>query len=222
MSEKYLTITGANRGIGLALTMLYKKRGFHVTACCRNSSDELNECADRVVEGVSLTSTDAIETTIESLQNSPIDLLINNAGMWYDESIDAMEMPKIAEQMQTNALAPLQITTGLLPQIRSGGKIAMVSSRMGSIGDNSSGGRYGYRASKAALNAFSRSLAMDLRDRDISVAILHPGLVSTRMINFAGDLTPEQSAAGLAMRIDELNLTNSGTFWHQNGDVLPW
>jgi NAD(P)-dependent dehydrogenase (short-subunit alcohol dehydrogenase family) len=93
---------------------------------------------------------------------------------------------------------------------------------MGSIADNSSGGRYGYRASKAAFNAFGRSLAIDLKGRGIAVAQLHPGFVKTRMVNFGGLITPQESAAGLAERIEALNLENSGSFWHCNGEELPW
>ena len=93
---------------------------------------------------------------------------------------------------------------------------------MGSIADNTSGGRYGYRASKAALNAFGKSLAMDLKNEGIAVALLHPGYVKTRMVNFGGMITPEESATGLIARIEELNLENTGSFWHTNGEELPW
>ena len=93
---------------------------------------------------------------------------------------------------------------------------------MGSIADNDSGGRYGYRASKAALNAFGKSLSVDLRPRGIAVAQLHPGYVKTRMVNFGGLISPEEAARGLADRIEALNLDNTGGFWHSNGDELPW
>ena len=93
---------------------------------------------------------------------------------------------------------------------------------MGSIGDNDSGGRYGYRASKAAFNAFGRSLAMDLKERGIAVAQLHPGFVKTRMVDFGGLITTEESVAGMTERIEALDLVNSGSFWHSNGEELPW
>ena len=133
-----------------------------------------------------------------------------------------MQLEHLAEQMEINAFAPLKIATTLLPNMPSGAKIAMVTSRMGSIADNTSGGRYGYRASKAALNAFSKSLAIDLKPKGIAVAILHPGYVQTRMVSFGGDISPEQSVAGLTQRIAELTLDTTGTFWHTNGEVLPW
>jgi NAD(P)-dependent dehydrogenase (short-subunit alcohol dehydrogenase family) len=103
-----------------------------------------------------------------------------------------------------------------------GSKIANITSRMGSIADNDSGGRYGYRASKAALNAFGKSLAVDLKPRGIAVAQLHPGYVKTRMVNFGGLISPEESARGLAERIANLTLENTGSFWHSNGEELPW
>jgi NAD(P)-dependent dehydrogenase (short-subunit alcohol dehydrogenase family) len=103
-----------------------------------------------------------------------------------------------------------------------GGKIANITSRMGSIADNDSGGRYGYRASKAAFNAIGKSLAEDLRGRNIAVAQLHPGWVQTRMVNFSGLITTEESAKGLVERIEALNMDNTGSFWHSNGEALPW
>ncbi|PLX90399.1 MAG: short-chain dehydrogenase, partial [Desulfuromonas sp.] len=101
-------------------------------------------------------------------------------------------------------------------------KIANISSRMGSIGDNDSGGRYGYRASKAALNAFGKSLAIDLEKLGIAVAQLHPGFVKTRMVDFSGIISTEESVAGLVQIIEAMNLDNSGSFWHCNGELLPW
>jgi len=133
-----------------------------------------------------------------------------------------MNFDSIEEQMEVNAYGPLRVTTTLLPQLKEGSKIANITSRMGSIADNTSGNYYGYRASKAALNAFGKSLAEDLKPQGISVAQLHPGFVQTRMVGFNGDISPEQAAKGLAQRIEELNVGNSGGFWHSNGDVLPW
>ena len=97
-----------------------------------------------------------------------------------------------------------------------------MTSRMGSIADNTSGARYGYRASKAALNAVGKSLAVDLSEQGIAVAILHPGWVQTDMTRHSGNLTVDEAAAGLIARMDALNLENSGTFWHSDGSVLPW
>ena len=163
-----------------------------------------------------------VQTLQRMMQGKPVDILINNAGIFKNESLDDMNFSTIEEQLAVNAVAPLRVTHALLGNLRAGSKIGLVTSRMGSIGDNGSGAYYGYRMSKAALNAAGKSLAVDLKPRDISVAILHPGMVSTRMIGFSGNVSPEEAAQGLAARIDGLTMDNSGTFWHANGEVLPW
>ena len=120
-------------------------------------------------------------------------------------------------------MAPLSLTKSLVSLLSKNSKIAFITSRMGSIGDNTSGSSYGYRMSKVALSMAAKSLSKDLLKDNIYVAILHPGLVSTRMTGFTkSGITPEESANGLLKRIDQLNEANTGTFWHANGDVLPW
>ena len=218
-------ITGANRGIGLELAKLYAARGDAVTGVCRETSDELEDIADQVISGIDLTepgAMDAVVTITEQLLEGPLDLLINNAGVFTNETLDDMDFDRIRTQLEINALVPLELTVALLPLMAEGSKIANITSRMGSIADNGSGAYYGYRASKAALNALGKSLAMDLKPRGIAVAQLHPGFVQTRMVGFNGDITPAQAAAGLAARIDELTLDNTGGFWHSNGQPLPW
>lgn len=223
MSEpQVVVITGANRGIGLELARHYAGQGCDVIGVCRQSSDELSEVAKQVIEGVDVTTDAGIEKLTSALAGKSISLLINNAGLLQDEQLGNIDFDSIRTQMEINAYAPLRVTEALVPQIREGGKIANITSRMGSIADNDSGGRYGYRASKAALNAFGKSLAVDLKPRGIAVAQLHPGYVKTRMVNFGGLITPEESAKGLAERIAGLNLENSGSFWHSNGEELPW
>ncbi|OUE47050.1 short-chain dehydrogenase [Billgrantia desiderata SP1] len=215
-------ITGANRGIGLALARHYKKAGWRVYGVCRSTSPELDEVADRVIDGVDVTRTEDVARLAEALVGQRLDLLINNAGLLCDESLGSLDFDTIRQQMEVNAYAPLRVTEALLDNLGAGSKVANVTSRMGSIADNDSGGRYGYRASKAALNAFGKSLAMDLKPRGIAVAQLHPGYVQTRMVNFGGLITPEEAAAGIAARIEALTLENSGGFWHSNGEALPW
>ncbi len=218
-------ITGANRGIGLELAKLYAARGDAVTGVCRETSDELEDIADQVISGIDLTepgAMDAVATITEQLLEGPLDILINNAGVFTNETLDDMDFDRIRTQLEINALVPLELTVALLPLMAEGSKIANITSRMGSIADNGSGAYYGYRASKAALNALGKSLAMDLKPRGIAVAQLHPGYVQTRMVGFSGDITPAQAAAGLAARIDELTLDNTGGFWHSNGQSLPW
>ena len=219
---KHVVITGANRGIGLALAEQYHQQNCRITAICRSSSPGIERVAAKVISGVDVTNDTDISAIVEGLKDETIDLLINNAGLLQDEVLGTIDFDSIRQQMEINAYAPLKVTEALLPKLKKGSKIGIITSRMGSIADNTSGGRYGYRASKAALNAFGKSLAMDLKEQEIAVAILHPGFVKTRMVNFGGMITPEESAAGLIARIAELNLENSGSFWHTNGEELPW
>ncbi|MEX0624518.1 SDR family oxidoreductase [Saccharospirillum sp.] len=219
---KQVLITGANRGIGLELARHYASNGWQVIGVCRQSSQELDAVAKTVVKGIDVSDEKGIETLVSAVVGEPIALLINNAGMMQDEQLGSIDVDSIRSQMEINAYAPLRVTEALLPNMGTGGKIALITSRMGSIADNDSGGRYGYRASKAALNAFGKSLSVDLKPRGIAVALLHPGYVKTRMVNFGGMITPEEAATGLAARIDGLTLENSGSFWHSNGDTLPW
>jgi NAD(P)-dependent dehydrogenase (short-subunit alcohol dehydrogenase family) len=219
---QHVVITGANRGIGLELARHYHSDGWKVTGVCRETSSELEKVAVQVIDGIDVLRKESIERLVAALQGQPIDLLINNAGLMQNETLGALDFDSLRLQMEVNAFAPLRISEALLPNLRAGSKIANITSRMGSIADNDSGGRYGYRASKAAFNALGRCLAIDLKERGIAVAQLHPGFVKTRMVNFGGLMTPEESAAGLAARIAALDLGNSGSFWHCNGEQLPW
>jgi NAD(P)-dependent dehydrogenase (short-subunit alcohol dehydrogenase family) len=124
-------------------------------------------------------------------------------------------------QFRVNALGPLRVTAGLLENLARGSKVGIVTSRMGSIDDNTSGGHYGYRMSKAAANMAGASLARDLADRAIAVALLHPGYVATDMTGGEG-VPAEESARGLIQRMDELDMASSGGFWHAQGERLPW
>lgn len=215
-------ITGANRGIGLALTELYLHRGDTVYAVCRQATAELKKTGAKIIENIDVSQNTDINALQQKMAGIGIDLLINNAGIFKEETLAAMDLDAVQEQLNVNAIAPLRVTHALLSNLHKGSRIGLITSRMGSIADNGSGGYYGYRMSKAALNAAGMSLTRDLKSRGISVAILHPGYVATRMVDFSGDVTPEQSAEGLAARLDALTLENSGTFWHANGQVLPW
>lgn len=220
--ESTVVITGANRGVGLALAEHYFDAGWRVLGVCRHSSEELDRVADQVFDGVDVTQPHDVARLAEALNGQVIDLLVNNAGLLRDESLGSIDFDSIRDQMEINAYAPLRVVEALLPTLKKGSKIANITSRMGSIADNDSGGRYGYRASKAALNAFGKSLAMDLKPQSIAVAQLHPGYVQTRMVNFGGLISPQEAALGIAARIEALTLENSGGFWHSSGESLPW
>ena len=217
-----VVITGANRGIGLELVQCYLKRGAKVWALCRESSPELQALDVTIVDGVELQDLHGLAGRIHPLQDVSIDILINNAGILRDEHINRMQLDTLELQYRVNALAPLVLTDLLVDNFAANAKLGLITSRMGSITDNSSGGRYGYRMSKAALNAAGVSLAHDLKPRGIAVAILHPGYVQTGMVGFRGDVSASESAHRLQQRMDELTLESSGTFWHANGQVLPW
>lgn len=219
---KTALITGANRGIGFALTQEYLAQGWRVIGVCRTSSPELSATEAQVIAGVDVTDADAIKDLVAKLQGAKIDLLINNAGVLQHEHLGEIDYDKVVQQFFVNALAPLQVAEALLGNLTDKAKIAFITSRMGSIADNTSGGYYGYRMSKAALNAAAKSLSLDLKPRGIAVAILHPGYVQTAMVNFGGDISAAESAKRLCKRIAELDLKNTGSFWHSNGDHLPW
>jgi NAD(P)-dependent dehydrogenase (short-subunit alcohol dehydrogenase family) len=138
------------------------------------------------------------------------------------DSLDDAAVARIRHQFEVNALAPLRLTALLAPQFTRGAKLALITSRMGSIADNTSGSYYGYRMSKAALNAAGRSLAHDLAPRGVAVVLLHPGYVQTPMTGGRGDVDAATAASGLLARIDELTPATSGSFVHANGSPLPW
>ncbi len=217
-----IVITGANRGIGLALAKAYKKRGARVYALCRQASAESEQPGLELVTGIDVGDPDVAARLKTALQGVKIDILINNAGILRSGNLGQLDYRTIEEQFAVNAMAPLRVTEALLDNLNHGAKVALVTSRMGSIADNSSGGAYGYRMSKAALNAAGVSLAHDLRPHGVAVAILHPGYVQTDMVNNKGDISADEAANRLVERIDNLDLKNSGTFWHSNGQVLPW
>ncbi|PWI33842.1 short-chain dehydrogenase [Vibrio albus] len=217
---KTVLITGANRGIGLELVKQYLSAGYDVYAACRKTSNELSATAAHIIQDIDVSEPAGVESL--KAQVPELDILINNAGILRDEVLGQLNYATIEEQWKVNTLGPLKVTEALLEQLRDGGKIAFVSSRMGSIADNTSGGRYGYRMSKAALNAAAVSVAHDVAHRNISVAILHPGYVQTDMVGGRGEIPASEAAQRLFTRIDQLDMSNSGTFWHSNGSELPW
>lgn len=216
-------VTGANKGIGLSLTKALRGRGFDVIAACRSSSPALEATGAEVVTGVDVATDAGLEKLVGAVGSRSVDLLINNAGIliWSD-AFGALDVDGIRRQFEVNALGPLRLTDALRDRLPKGAKVALITSRMGSIGDNSSGGRYGYRMSKAALNMAGKSLAIDLKGKGVAVAVLHPGMVKTDMVGGGGQVEPDDAAKDLLARIDGMTMETSGTFWHAKGEVLPW
>lgn len=214
-------LTGANRGIGLALTRALLSRGDTVVALCRHSSPDLDAAGARVLTGIDVTDEASIASLPQRIAGTHIDVLINNAGILEPDRLDSFDAASLQRQMEVNAFGPLRLTRALLPLVAPNGRVVVVTSRMGSIGDNGSGGYYGYRMSKAAVNAAFVSLARDLAPRGVSVGVYHPGMVATGMTGGHG-IPPEQAAAGLIARIDALDARTSGRFFHQDGTELPW
>lgn len=220
---KNIVITGANRGIGLEFAKIYSEKNM-VYAICRKPSKELESLNNvHIISGVDVGDFDSIQGAVSKCPDK-IDILINNAGILKRVGFDDIgnSLDEINEQFKINSLAPLLVTFAARNKLTAGSKIALITSRMGSIGDNDSGSNYGYRMSKSALNSAGKSLAIDLRDQGISVAILHPGWVKTEMTAKTGLIEPNEAAQALVSRIDELNLENSGSFWHSNSEILEW
>ena len=225
--SKTTVITGANRGIGLAMAKICQQNGDNVYALCRQSSPQLASLNVNIIDQVDIATESGLAKAKAALENITIDLLINNAGILRDESLQDFNIDTITEQFNVNALAPLSLTQALLANFTSGSKIAFITSRMGSITDNGSGGRYGYRMSKAALNIGAMSLAKDLATEQIAVGIYHPGYVQTDMVNKTGntsngDISADLSAQRLVDLMNNLTMVDSGVFKHSNGEVLPW
>ena len=216
-------VTGSNRGIGLEYCRQLQARGDQVIAVCRTPSPELEALGVRLEAGIELTAEEDLDALVQRLAGQPLDGVILNAGILEGNRLENLDSDSLRRQFEVNAMAPLRLVATLLPNLQPGSKLALMTSRMGSIDDNSSGSSYGYRMSKVALNMAGRSLAIDLRSRGIAVALLHPGLVRTRMVNFNPQgISPEEAVRGLLARIDALSLATSGGFWHANGEVLPW
>jgi NAD(P)-dependent dehydrogenase (short-subunit alcohol dehydrogenase family) len=216
-----ILITGANRGIGLEMTRQYAERGDEVIAICRSSSAGLDRLGVQVIDGVDVTSDDSVARLVSVVKGKRIDRLVNNAGILEQTSLDHLDFDSMERQFRVNSIAPLRLTAALRDNLAEGSKVFIITSRMGSIDDNDSGGSYGYRMSKAAVNMTGKSLSVDLKDAGIAVFLLHPGWVSTDMTEGTG-IPVEESAAGLVERMDSLDISQTGSFWHQEGYQLPW
>lgn len=229
-----IVITGTNRGIGLELTRQYLARGDSVDAAVRFGS---HATALRALEAAGsgtlrihtcdVTNPENVAAFAQSLgkEPAPVDLLINNAGiMGKRSSLSDLDFADLHATFEVNALGPLRVTRALLPLLLRGSRrlVINMTSRMGSIGDNTSGGVYGYRMSKAALNMASRNMSIELRDEEVTCVAFHPGWVQTDMGGLNAPTPVDASAKGLIARIDALTLEQSGRFFAFDGCELPW
>ncbi len=218
----YTLVTGANRGIGLELCKQLKARGADVIGVCRKGSTELDALDVRIEPGIDVSDASSVEQLGKRLAGIEIDVLINNAGVLQPGSLERMGFKGIEQQFAINALGPLRVTNALLPLLHDGSKVVIITSRMGSMADNGSGGYYGYRMSKAAVNAAGVSLAHDLKARGIAVGLFHPGMVATEMTGKNG-IPTEEAVRGILAQIDALTMGRSGRFTHVGtGEELPW
>ena len=216
-------IVGANRGIGLELCRQLAARNDEVIATSRRASKALEAIAGVAVrEGIDVRDPQAVAELSRAIGAQSIDWLIVVSGILESMGLEDFDREGVRELFEVNALGVVATAVELLCCIKPGGKVGLLTSRMGSIADNTSGGSYAYRMSKAALNAAGRSLSIDVADREISVAILHPGWVRTDMTHHQGLIDADEAASGLIARLDELTLERSGAFLHQSGEELPW
>jgi NAD(P)-dependent dehydrogenase (short-subunit alcohol dehydrogenase family) len=199
-----------------------QRQKHEVTAVCRKSSPALDALGVNVVSGVDISTRGAELQLRQQVGSRKYDWVIANAGILAHDTLSELDLDAVQRQFEVNALGALRTVVALLPCLQKGSKVALITSRMGSVADNTSGGYYGYRMSKAALNAAGKSLAHDLKGRGIAVALLHPGFVRTEMTGGQGGVNADEAAAQLIERVSALRLETTGTFWHANGEILPW
>ena len=230
MTQPTVLITGANRGLGLKFAELYAQKKFNVLATCRtpHNADGLLELADKNNQ-ISVLPLDVgiyeeVENLAETIKASPIDILINNAGIWRSSTLGSINREAWLESFTINSIAPYEVTQALLPNIKKGSlkKVVSITSKMGSIDDNTSGSSYIYRSSKSALNMVMRSLQHDLSSYGIATLTLHPGWVQTDMGGMNALINDEQSVSGMINVIDKLNIENTGRFIDYDGKPISW
>lgn len=226
-------VTGANRGIGLEFTRQYLRNGSSVIATCRKpgEAEDLHELKNLqegtlVVERLDVTEADQLHSTVETVESQfeGLDLLINNAGVYGDDSDFESLLPEdLRRTFDVNCVGSFRVTQAFLDLLRKKrGNIAFLTSLMGSVEDNRSGGSYPYRISKAALNMLGKTLAEDYRDKGIYVAVLHPGWVQTRMGGSNAKISVEESVSGLRDVIAKIDEERSGEFYAYDGEKRPW
>lgn len=228
-----ILITGANRGLGLGFSSYYAKQGWRVFACCRlpETAHALQAIAadhsNLTLHSLDVSDFAQIEQLATTLQNETVDVLLANAGVYSDrknQGFDYLDYAAWEHTLRINTLAPVKLAEAFLPHLLKSPNplIASLSSLMGSMTDNSSGGSVPYRSSKAALNAAMKSLAIDLRPQNIGVLILHPGWVKTEMGGENAPTLIEESIAGVVQVIANFSIEKTGHFIDFKGKHLPW
>ncbi len=225
-------ITGANRGIGLALARLYAERGDTVLACCRapEAADELRSLSEQhavTVLPLDVSSAASVAALAKHVGDTPVDTLINNAGVSggpvAQQTATSMDFAAWADALNVNALGPARVMQALLPALKRSRtpKVMSITSQLGALSLDMAFA-LGYSASKAALNKFMRLAAKELEPQGIAIGVIHPGWVKTAMGGPSAEITPEESAAGIAKVIDALSLENTGGFFKWNGSRHEW
>lgn len=224
-------ITGANRGIGLEFVRQYAVDGFRVIACCRDpfKATVLTTLAASsggkvAVQALDVSEFSQIERLASELKDRAIDLLINNAGFYPHGSFASMDYEEWQKAFLINTMAPMRMVESFVEHVASSRmrKIVTLSSKMGSITDNDSGGSYPYRTSKAAVNMVMKNLAIQLKPRGIATCTLHPGWVKTDMGGANAPIDVHQSVSGMRTVIDQLSIDNAGRFIAYDGQEIPW
>lgn len=230
MTNHQVLITGANRGLGLEFSKQYLADGWNVLACCRHpqSAMQLQALAKAnptlKIHPLDVADFTQIDALALQLKDISIDVLINNAGVYPASSFGNVDYDDWAEGFKINSMAPLKMAEAFVQNITRSQlkKIATITSKMGSIDDNTSGASYSYRSSKCAVNMVMKSLSIDLKPYGISTITLHPGWVQTDMGGPNGLINAQTSVAGLRKQIADLNLGNTGSFVAYDGKMINW
>jgi len=220
----HVLVTGANRGIGLEICRLFVERGHTVTGTVREpaSAGPLRETG-AAVETLDVQKDASVAALATRWGERPLDVLVNNAGVGSWAPLEHATTDEFLRVFDINALGPLRVTRALLPALKATrGRIFHITSRMGSIGDNPSGGAYAYRMSKAALNMASTNLAGELRPTGVASIVLHPGWVQTDMGGRNAPLTVAESGRSLASLIERTGFEATGQFLNYDGQAIPW
>jgi NAD(P)-dependent dehydrogenase (short-subunit alcohol dehydrogenase family) len=232
MTNPTILITGANRGIGLALTEQFAADGWQVLACCRSPAQaaSLQALGDRYssieTHALDVTNYEQMSNLSEQLKNRPIDILLSNAGIYGPKStrFGEVEAETWRQVLEVNTIAPMMLVQAFIEQVATSEQklVAVISSKVGSIADNGSGGSYVYRSSKTAVNQVVKSLSIDLAGRDIAVISLHPGWVKTEMGGPNAEINTTESTSGLKSILQTAGLAQTGQFLEYNGNIIPW